>query len=350
MTASIDTAAHPAGRTADFSLDQSLLSNVKQFSTADYYAARQYIDRSSRGLFDLSLRSAREFRKYEIRSAQLGDSLFNLVSVDSASGYEIEMMQNSDLVLLHVLMRGNVQLQQGQAKVEAAPAQAVLLEGIARSHKRWRGSTQLLMVQLSRSRMERLIANETGVNIGEPLNFGNLQVLDLQRISTLWHYIVTICHDLNRPRPSFDGQVGRLAERTLSLLFLNTVPNNYGWAFASDPISAAAPYYVRRVENYIREHARRQIGSDDLIAAGGVSTRSIYQGFKRFRATTPMGYLKAVRLDLARASLVSGRGRGATTVTQTAISVGYTNLSQFSRDYKLRFREAPSKTLGTASV
>jgi hypothetical protein len=37
---------------------------------------------------------------------------------------------------------------------------------------------------------------------------------------------------------------------------LNAVPNNYQWAFAAGSHGSAAPYYVRRVENYIREHAR----------------------------------------------------------------------------------------------
>jgi transcriptional regulator GlxA family with amidase domain len=58
-----------------------------------------------------------------------------------------------------------------------------------------------------------------------------------------------------------------------------------------------------------------------------------------------MGYLKAVRLGLARDALVKGRGKGSNSVTEAALAAGYTNLSQFSRDYKDRFREAPSQTL-----
>ena len=350
MNASTDAvAAMPAAAgTANFVFDQPLLSNGRHFSTADYHLARRYVERSTQGLFDLSLQSAGEFRQYEVRSARLGETLFSLVKVDSVSGYDIEMMDDPDLILLHILMRGSAQLQQGTAKIEAAPAQMVLLEGMARSHKRWHGSTQQLMVRLSRSRMERIVASETGIGIGDPLNFGVMQVLDLERISTLWNYIVTICRDLNDPHPCFDGHLGRLAERTLSLLLLDAVPNNYKWAFADEQLSPAAPYYVRRVENYIREHAGEQITTDDLVLVGGVSARSIYHGFSRFRSITPMGYLKAVRLDLARDALVKGRRNGANSVTQAATAAGYTNLSQFSRDYKARFREAPSQTLADA--
>ncbi len=349
MTAAMDAAAMPAAtRTANFAFDQAMLANARHFSTADYQAARRHVERTTHGLFDFSLQSAREFRQFDVRSARLGETMFSLVKVDSLSGYDIEMLDDPDLVLLHILMRGRAQLQQGAAKADAAPAQMVLLEGMARSHKRWQGSTQLMMVRFSRSRMERLIASEAGVGIGDRLNFGVLQVFDLERVSTLWHYIVTICRDLNDPQPCFDGHVGRLAERTLLLLLLNAVPNNYKWAFADDSQRTAAPYYVRRVENYIREHAGEPIGADDLVAVGGVSARSIYHGFRRFRSTTPMGFLKAVRLDLARDALVKGRGRGQSSVTQAALAAGYTNLSQFSRDYKVRFRESPSQTLADA--
>lgn len=347
MTASFDAArAVPtAPHATTFAFDQSMLSNARHFSTADYQVARRHVERSTRGLFDFSLQSAGEFRRFDLRSARLGETVFNMVRVDSVSGYDIEMLDDPDLVLLHVLMRGSAKLEQGNAMAVAAPAQLVVLESMARSHKRWQGSTQLLMIKLSRSRMERLIASETGVGIDRGLNFGVLQVLDLERVATLWHYIVTICRDLNDPHPCFDGHVGRIAERTLLLLFLNAVPNNYTRAFADDATRAAAPYYVRRVENYIREHAGEPISTDDLVTVGGVSARSIYHGFRRFRSTTPMGFLKAVRLDMARDALVKARRGGSSSVTQAAIEAGYTNLSQFSRDYKARFRESPSQTL-----
>ena len=341
-SARMDTAAVvPA---ADFAFDPALLSNRRRFSTGDYHVARSYIERTTGGFFDFSLQSAREFRQYDIRSARLGETRFELVRVDSLSGYHIEMMDNPDLVLLHILMRGSAQLQQGAACADVAPAQMALLEATGRSHKRWHGSSQLLMVKLSRRRMEQTLANETGIDIDAPLDFGVLQVLDLQRISTLWHSIVTICRDLNDPQPSFGGHAGRLAERTLFLLLLAAVRNNYSQAIAEGGSSPAAPYYVRRVEDYIRSHAREQIGTADLVKIGGASARSLYHGFRKFRSTTPMGYLKAVRLGLARDALMKGRRRGPISVTEAAIAAGYTNLSQFSRDYKARFRESPTQT------
>jgi AraC-like DNA-binding protein len=333
--------------TDDLAMDPALLSNRQRFSTGDYQVARRYIERTTQGLFDFSLQRAREFRQYDVRSARLGETQFALVKVDSLSGYHIEMKDNPDLVLLHIVMRGTAQLQQGAVHAVAGPSQMALLEATGRSYKRWHGSTQLLMVKLSRSRMERALASETGIDVGKPLDFGVLQVVDLQQVATLWHSIVTICRDLNDPHPCLGGPAGRLAERMLFLLLAAAVPNNYSRALADrTPSSPAAPYYVRRVEDYIRNHAREPISPADLVSIGGASARSLYHGFRRFRSTTPMGYLKEVRLGFARDALMKGRANGVVSVTEAAMAAGYTNLSQFSRDYKARFGEPPSRTKG----
>ena len=336
--------AEPAAVTA-FAFDRMLLSNGQRFSTPDYSVARRHVERSTQGLFDLSLRNAREFREYDVRSAQLGETLFNLVKTDGGSSYDIEMLDDPDLVLLQIVMRGSGQLQQGNARLAAAPAQMVLLEGTARSHKRWYGPSEQLLVRLSRTRIERIVASETGIGIGHPLSFGAMQAVDLERMPTLWNYLVTILCDLGNPTSCLGGHLGRLAERTLLLMLVNAVPNNYEWAFAREPPSSAAPYYVRRVESYIRDHAGEQITTDDLVSAAGVSARSLYDGFRRFRSTTPMGYLKALRLDLARDALVKGRRGRTISVTDAAVAAGYTDFSLFSRHYKGRFRESPSQTL-----
>ena len=58
----------------------------------------------------------------------------------------------------------------------------------------------------------------------------------------------------------------------------------------------------------------------------------------------PIEYLRNVRLSNARERL-SSIDRNALTVTEVAMSCGYTHLSRFSRDYRARFGETPSRTL-----
>jgi transcriptional regulator GlxA family with amidase domain len=81
-----------------------------------------------------------------------------------------------------------------------------------------------------------------------------------------------------------------------------------------------------------------------MIVVSGVSARSLHAGFRRFRNTTPMLYLKNHRLDLARRQLREGADTGVS-VTEVALACGFTHLSKFARDYLERFGERPSMTL-----
>ena len=94
------------------------------------------------------------------------------------------------------------------------------------------------------------------------------------------------------------------------LLLLNAVPNNYKWAFAEEQPSAAAPYYVDASKATSASTPASPSATDDLVSVGGVSARSIYHGFRRFRSTTPMGYLKAVRSTWRAPPWLSGRRHG----------------------------------------
>ena len=64
-----------------------------------------------------------------------------------------------------------------------------------------------------------------------------------------------------------------------------------------------APASVRRAERFIEDNAENAIGLADVASAAGVSARSLQLAFRRFRDTTPMAHLRAIRLELARSGL-----------------------------------------------
>lgn len=329
-----------------FEIEEDLLSNHTKFQTADYHDAKRYIDRTNAGFFQFSMVRKNGFEKYDIRSANLGDVDFKLVRIDSKSKYDIRNKVDADVVLLHLVLRGSAEFRLGGKRLKAFPGQMVLLETNTQSSKCWNAPSQLLIIKLSRRILEQVASRDLAQGGNETLEFGGLKAVDFETVPTLWNYILTICRDLGEAEPSFDGTLAQQAERTFYLLVLKAVSNAYDRAppLVEDD-APSAPYYIRRVEQYIRDFAKDPIDMDDLVKAGGVSSRSIYNGFKRFRASTPMAYLKTVRLDLARAELLQGSEGEAISVTDAALRVGYTNMSQFSRDYRMQFSETPSRTL-----
>jgi AraC-like DNA-binding protein len=136
------------------------------------------------------------------------------------------------------------------------------------------------------------------------------------------------------------------ASRMTKAMLLSLQPHNYSTQLR-EGASAAAPFYVRRAEDYMRAHAGESINMDDLVTASGVSARSLYTGFRRFRGTSPMAFLKWLRLELAHSDLQAA-SPGETTVKQIALLLGFTHLGHFSDAYRRKYGQPPSHTLRTA--
>jgi transcriptional regulator GlxA family with amidase domain len=79
-----------------------------------------------------------------------------------------------------------------------------------------------------------------------------------------------------------------------------------------------------------------------------VSPRALQAGFRRDLATTPMTYLRRVRLLRARQAL-DAADRDSTTVRAVAVSLGILHLGRFAAAYRDAFGESPSNTLAGGS-
>ncbi len=133
------------------------------------------------------------------------------------------------------------------------------------------------------------------------------------------------------------------ARRLLLTMLLGPQPHNYSDQIANGG-SPAAPFYVRRAEEFIAANIERPITMDDVVAAAGSSARSIYAGFRRFRGTTPMAYLKQLRLLRAHHELLAADPTRQT-VTEIAMKWRFFHLGYFAAGYRRRFGEPPSATL-----
>ncbi len=136
--------------------------------------------------------------------------------------------------------------------------------------------------------------------------------------------------------------VCRQLERTLISLVMMELPHNYSEALDAER-TGPAPVHVRSVEQYIRNNADQPITLHDLAAIAGVSERTLQVGFRRFRHTTPMEYLRDYRLELAHQGLVASTS-GGRSVTDIALACGFNHLGKFAKCYRARFGETPSET------
>lgn len=118
---------------------------------------------------------------------------------------------------------------------------------------------------------------------------------------------------------------------------------------ASGATLAARPEMMsettRRAMAFIEAHPERDLGVTDIAQAAFVTPRAVQLAFRKELGTTPMSYLRRVRLQLARAELRAARASGSATVTEVAARWGFTNPSRFASYYRDEFGELPSQTL-----
>lgn len=105
------------------------------------------------------------------------------------------------------------------------------------------------------------------------------------------------------------------------------------------------PAPVRRAQAFIDERYAEPITVGDIAAASRLSLRALQAAFRRRTGTTPMHYLRRVRLEAARRALLDADPSDEATVARVARAAGFDHTSRFAAAYRDRFGELPSQTL-----
>ncbi len=92
---------------------------------------------------------------------------------------------------------------------------------------------------------------------------------------------------------------------------------------------------------FMATHYAEEIYNDDLAMLTGLSTVYFRKLFKGAYGSSPMEYLKRLRIEKAKEMLGGDFG----SITDIAISLGYASLYDFSRDFKTHVGVPPSKYL-----
>lgn len=104
------------------------------------------------------------------------------------------------------------------------------------------------------------------------------------------------------------------------------------------------PPVLRRAVAYIHENAHHDISVTDIADAVNVTPRSVQYTFRRHLGTTPLEYLRQVRLQHAHRELQAADPT-RDTVMAIAGRWGFGHAGRFSRIYKQTYGTVPSQTL-----
>jgi AraC-like DNA-binding protein len=140
--------------------------------------------------------------------------------------------------------------------------------------------------------------------------------------------------------PLIVNSAARLLAATALAVFPNTV--------TADPVpqdrSDASTPTLRRAVSFIEEHADRDIGIADIAGAAYVTIRAVQLAFRRHLGTTPLAYLRRVRLDRAHRQLLAA-DPARESVSAVAYRWGFASPSRFADYYRRVYGVQPSYTL-----
>jgi AraC-like DNA-binding protein len=94
---------------------------------------------------------------------------------------------------------------------------------------------------------------------------------------------------------------------------------------------------IARVLKYVHTEYAKPLSVEELARKAGMSIAAFHHYFKLVTASSPLQYLKRIRLDQAR-RLMAHDGYNASTAAR---AVGYESPSQFSREFKRLFGVTP---------
>lgn len=144
-----------------------------------------------------------------------------------------------------------------------------------------------------------------------------------------------------------DPIVAQAILQTLAGALLTTFPNTVMTATQLPGPGYVAPAALRRAVAYIEAHAEKAVSVTDVAAAAGVGARALQYAFRRHYDTTPLQYLRRVRLERAHRDLQAGDPVDGDTVVKIATRWGFVSASRFAASYRAAYGTTPVHTLRT---
>jgi len=310
-----------------------------EFTTSDQAEAREFIDRAYGGRLRLS---AVRDSSWCVSLSKADAEAFSVAEVTLPADLTFKIA-GRDCFVVNSLLGGAIAHDQGMASSRYRPGDVYLASCPGADITSRTRDARMRTVSLSGLLLAEVAATAQDGAAG-PVEFLSPTPLDggARRWRETARFVSGLLTNADAgPAPLVIAAAARLLAATALAAFPNTAVTEPTAADRRD----AHPRTVRRAVSFIEANAGRDIALGDIAAAAHVTSRALQLAFRRHLDTTPMAYLRRVRLDQARHDLDrASAGQGAT-VTSIAYQWGFASPSRFAEQYRAAYGELPSTTL-----
>ena len=245
---------------------------------------------------------------------------------------------------VNVPRSGRVESVHRGSSLDVGPGTAVLYQPEGDAGSRWVAGSRLLSIRIDRCVVEDALSNSLGRQLMSQIDFTSCMSI---RAATAHSWINMLS--------LFAEQLFRvdsvLSQPMVGLPYVDSLV--HGLLLAADhpyrsvvtgETQIISPRAIRTAVEIIEEEAHLPLTVSSIAARCHVSVRSLQQDFRRYMDTSPMAYLREVRLRRAHQSLLE-TDPSVTSVASVAYQWGFTNLGRFAAAHTARYDEPPAATL-----
>lgn len=248
-----------------------------------------------------------------------------------------------DFYLVQVPLSGGEHITNGNQSIISSPTVGSILNAGQQHEIVHTTGTEKLILRIDRGLVERLCGQHLGNGAQTRVEFEAAMPLD-SATGRRWASTMQWLFDYLDGTPSSSPLLAAQIEHMIGSLLLISQASNHSLALNEDRSRSVTPAFIRKAELFIEERAHEPITVGTIAEHVGVSTSSLYTGFRKYRNTSPMHLLKSIRLNRVREQLLKSDPKN-TTVTAVAYQWGFAHLGHFTTDYKRWFGETPGETL-----
>lgn len=272
---------------------------------------------------------------------QFSIGAFDIWKTDCATGVQAKFHAPPDSYSLYLPLSGSLEVRCRGVNLISQPGTIVLGEFQETEITRKHSSRSHVALSFPKSEVRRQLHDMLESAVAHDIQLA-LEIPDTSatydRLTAMGHFLWTHLH--TRMHDALPVHSSERMFRSILALLLEDLPHRYSDALAR-PGAAAVPWQVKRAIDYMVANVREDIRAKDIAEAAGVSVRALQVAFQRFKDTTPLNYLRQLRLDGARDNLCTPSGE---TVAEVARKWGFAHMGRFSDLYKLAYGELPSDT------
>lgn len=122
-------------------------------------------------------------------------------------------------------------------------------------------------------------------------------------------------------------------------MLIRLLRSHAGPSIAQLGITDSHAQKIARTITWLKQNYAKQVKVEDLAHIANMSSSAFHQHFKSITSMTPVQFQKVLRLQEAR-TLMIGKMMD---VSSASYEVGYSSVSQFSREYARHFGKSPTK-------